>query len=127
MLAKDRPPWQTVYRYFRAWREDGTLDQLHDALREPVRAKREGRNPKRIVDSQLVRGADTVSRGTRGYDAGKRSTAASATSSPIQLGLLLVVTVTTACVQDRDGGRGILKLLKGALPGVRHIFADGGY
>ncbi len=35
--------------------------------------------------------------------------------------------VTAASIQDRDGGRGILKLLKGALPGVRHIFADGGY
>ena len=43
------------------------------------------------------------------------------------MGLLLVVMVTAASVQDRDGGRGILKLLKDALPSVRHIFADGGY
>jgi hypothetical protein len=43
------------------------------------------------------------------------------------VGLLLVVIVTAASIQDRDGGRGILKLLRRALPGVRHIFADGGY
>ena len=32
MLPKDFPPWQTVYRYFRDWRKDGTWARLHDAL-----------------------------------------------------------------------------------------------
>ena len=130
MLPKDFPPWQTVYRYFRAWRQDGTLDRLHDALRERVRAKQEGRNPEPsagIVDSQSVKGADTVSKGTRGYDAGKKINGRKRHIVTDTLGLLLVVLVTAASVQDRDGGRGILKLLKAALPGVRHIFADGGY
>jgi transposase len=36
MLPKDFPPWQTVYGYFRDWRNDGTLDRMHDALREQV-------------------------------------------------------------------------------------------
>ena len=130
MLPKDFPPWQTVYRYFRAWGEDGTLDRVHDALRERVRAKREGRNPEPsagIVDSQSVKGSDTVSKGTRGYDAGKKINGRKRHIITDTLGLLLVVMVTAASIQDRDGGRGILKLLKGALPGVRHIFADGGY
>ena len=35
--------------------------------------------------------------------------------------------VSAASVQDRDGGRGILKRLHRALASVRHIFADGGY
>jgi transposase len=43
------------------------------------------------------------------------------------LGLLLVVMVTAASVQDRDGGRSIIELLTDKLPSVRHIFADGGY
>jgi transposase len=38
-----------------------------------------------------------------------------------------VVMVTAASIQDRDGGRGILKRLHSALDSVRHIFADGGY
>jgi transposase len=69
MLPKDFPPWQTVYWYFRAWGADGTLDRLHDALRERVRAKQQRRNPQPsagIVDSQSVKGADTVSKATRG-------------------------------------------------------------
>jgi transposase len=76
MLPKDFPPWKTVYWYFSRWRDDGTLDKLHDALREQVRVKEEHRNPvpsAGIVDSQSVKGADTVSASTRGFDAGNHA------------------------------------------------------
>ena len=33
-LPKDFPPWRTVYGYFARWRDDGTLQQLHDRLRD---------------------------------------------------------------------------------------------
>ncbi|MCA1679310.1 MAG: IS5 family transposase [Actinobacteria bacterium] len=130
MLPRDLPPWQTVYGYFRDWRADGTLDRLHDALREEVRTEQEQRNPEPsagIVDSQSVKGADTVSASTRGYDAGKKVNGRKRHIVVDTIGLLLVVIVTSASVQDRDGGRGILKLLHGALGSVRHVFADGGY
>jgi transposase len=45
MLPKDFPPWQTVYGYFRDWRRDGTLDRVHDALRERVRVTEESAQP----------------------------------------------------------------------------------
>lgn len=35
-------PWRTVYHYFRAWTLDGTLNPLHDSLRDQVR-RAEGR------------------------------------------------------------------------------------
>jgi transposase len=76
MLPKDLPPWETVYGYFARWRRDGTLDLLHDALREQVRSRQEQRNPEPsagIVDSQSLKGADTVSTASRGYDAGKKN------------------------------------------------------
>jgi len=114
MLPKDLPPWQTVYRYFARWRRDGTLDRLHDALREQVRSEEQGRDPEPsagIVDSQSVKGADTVSAATRGYDAGKRIGGRKRHIVVDTIGLLLVVMVTAASVQDRDGGRGILKRL----------------
>ena len=38
MLPKDLPPWRTVYRYFVDWRDDGTVDLIHDTLREEVRS-----------------------------------------------------------------------------------------
>jgi transposase len=61
-LPGDFPPWQTVYGYFAAWRDDGTLTRLHDVLRELVRASA-GRNAEptaAVIDSQSVRAADTV-------------------------------------------------------------------
>ena len=110
MLPKDFPPWH--------WRKDGTLDRVHDALRERVRVKEERRNPvpsAGIVDSQSVKGADTVSAETRGYDAGKKINGRKRHIVVDTIGLLLVVMVTAASVQDRDGGRGILKRLHSAL------------
>ena len=130
MLPKDLPPWETVYGYFRDWGKDGTLDRIHDALREQVRTKHERRNREPsagIVDSQSVKGADTVPKATRGYDAGKKINGRKRHIVCDTIGLLLVVMVSAASVQDRDGGRGILKRLHRALASVRHIFADGGY
>jgi DDE family transposase len=42
-------------------------------------------------------------------------------------GLLLVVMVTAASMQDRDGGRRLLERLRFVMPSVAHIWADGGY
>ena len=123
MLPKDFPPWETVYGYFRDWRKDGTLDRVHDALREQVRVTQEARNPAPsagIVDSQSVKGADTVGAESRGYDAGKKINGRKRHIVVDTVGLLLVVMVTAASVQDRDGARPTFKRLHAAL-------ADGGY
>jgi transposase len=47
-------PWQTAYHYFRAWRMDGSWEQIHTALRERLR-RLLGREPTpsaAIIDSQ---------------------------------------------------------------------------
>src|SRR5690349_18257932 len=56
-LPADFPPWQTVYGYFAAWRDDGTLARLHDALRAQARAAagRDAAPTAAIIDSQSVR------------------------------------------------------------------------
>jgi transposase len=82
MLPHDFPPWQTVYGHFKRWRDDGTVGRVHDALRDRLRDA-EGRDPMAsaaIVDAQSVKGADTVGRDSRGYDAGKRCNGGSGTS-----------------------------------------------
>jgi transposase len=56
-LPHDLPPWGLVWEHFSRWREDGTLESVHDALREQVRT-REGHEPSpsaAIVDSQTVK------------------------------------------------------------------------
>jgi len=134
MLPKDLPHWRTVYGYFAQWRDDGTVDAIHDALRDELRSKQKKAGKPRkaapsaaIVDSQSVRGADTVPAATRGYDAGKKVSGRKRHIVTDTLGLLLVVVVTAASVQDRDGGAHALKLAHGWFPSLRHVFADGGY
>jgi transposase len=128
-LPRDLPPWGTVYWHFRRWREDGSLDALHDALREQVR-RAEGREAEpsaAIVDAQSIKGADTVGGSSRGYDAGKKVNGRKRHILVDTVGLLLMVAVTAASVQDRDGARPLLGGLRKAFPGVELVFADGGY
>ena len=56
----------------------------------------------------------------------RRSRVASVTSSPTPWALL-VVTVTAASVQDRDGGQRALELAHGWYRRLVHVFADGAY
>ena len=130
MLPKDFPPWETVYGYFRDWRKDGTLDRVHDALRERVRAKEEQRNPQPsagIVDSQSVKGADTVSKATRGYDAGKKINGRKRHALVDTDGRGLVLEPHPASIQDRDGGGPLLRVSRRIFPFIQRVFADSGY
>ena len=57
MVPHDLVPWGTAWYYFRRWREDGTWETLHDALRRQVRRKvgREESPSAAILDSQSVK------------------------------------------------------------------------
>jgi putative transposase len=57
LLPREYPAWRTVYGYFRAWRDDGTWEEVHRALREQVRlqAGREATPSAAILDSQSVK------------------------------------------------------------------------
>lgn len=128
-LPHDFPPWDTVYWYFQRWAEDGTTDRIHDALRDAVRDA-DGRDPMAsagIVDSQSVKGADTVGAASRGYDAGKRINGRKRHIVTDTLGLLIVVLVTSAALQDRDGGRLVLARARMKMPSIVLVWADGGY
>ena len=57
MLPHDFPPWQTVYQYFRKWKNEGIWEQINEALRPEVR-RGEGREwtpSAAIIDSQSVK------------------------------------------------------------------------
>ena len=85
-LPHDFAPWQTVYYYFRRFKQDGTWKKIHDDLREKVRVKA-GRRPMpsaAIVDSQSVK---TTEKGDLAATTrARRSTAASGTSLSIRWG-----------------------------------------
>ena len=128
-LPADFPPWQTVYGYFAAWRDDGTLTRLHDALRERVRsaAGRDTEPTAAIIDSQSVRAADTVPKTTRGWDNAKKVNGRKRHIAVDTMGLVLAVVITAASVQDRDAARPLLWNLHHACRKVVLIWADAGY
>jgi len=82
-LPADFPPWRTVYHYFRQWDRDGTLNRLHNGLREQVRLAdgRKAEPSAAILDSQSVRAAETVAQRSRGFDGGKKTSDARTLSS----------------------------------------------
>ena len=84
-LPKDFPPRSTIYNIFRQWQRDGDWDRIHHALMVKLREQmgREASPTAGIIDSQSVKSAEKGgSRSTRWVmTPGKRSRAASATSS----------------------------------------------
>ncbi|MEU4540583.1 transposase [Streptosporangium sp. NPDC023825] len=76
-----------------------------------------------VLDSQSVKGADTVGEDSRGYDANKKINGPKRFVVTDTLGLLLVVMVRPASVQDRAGATTMLLGLY--LSGrCRAVFAD---
>ncbi|MFG6200905.1 transposase [Nonomuraea sp. JJY05] len=106
-------PWRTVHAIFTRWWQDGDVYALHNDLREQVRVT-EGREPEPsagIIDSQSLRAAETVARDSRGYDAAKNVQGTKRRIIVDTLCLLLVVIVTAAGAQDRDGAKPALERL----------------
>jgi putative transposase len=78
-----------------------------------------------ILDSQTIKTDDQAC--ASGYDAGKKLEGRKRRVVVDTLGLLLVVLVGPAQVQDRDGARPRLQAVLRLCNGLRKIWADGGY
>jgi transposase len=128
-LPVDFPPWTAVYAFFERWSERGLPQRLADRLRERIRVAC-GRGPvptAAVIDSQTVRAADTAQAASCGYDAGKKTKGRKRNIATDCLGLLLVVTVTAASVQDRDAAHRLLALVRERFSTISLAWADGGY
>jgi putative transposase len=133
-LPHDFPPWKQVFEYYRKWRDDGTIDALHDALRERVRqqtphadgTKRSDAPTVCIVDSQSTKTSEE-GENERGYDAGKKIKGRKRHLVVDALGLLLVLHVTSASVQDRDAALVMVQESKREFPSLGVVFMDGAY
>ena len=127
-LPSDYPCWQTVYYYFRLWRDSEWFAALNEKLRRRLR-KQQGRDENAsagIVDSQSVKTSEEGA-AERGFDAGKKVNGRKRHILVDTLGLLLAVKVHAANIQDRDGGKLLLESCRDRLPRLFLIWADGGY
>jgi putative transposase len=127
-LPGDLPPKSTVWRYFDRWRQDGTLDTIHDRLRRKVRAAEKPYHPRTTasVDSQSV---DTTSGGEqRGRDNAKNVDGRKRHIVVDSLGLLLAVLVTAADVDDATAAAAVFARLDGQpVSKVVTMYADSKY
>lgn len=109
MLPHDLLPKSTVYDYFAQWRDDGTWAKIVGRLRIRVRVH-EGREPTpsaACIDSQTVKTTE-VGGPERGYDGGKKIKGRKRQVLVDTIGLLLVVLITSAALDD---GAAAVKLL----------------
>src|SRR5829696_9137313 len=120
-VAHELPPWQTVYHYFRSWRQQELWGQIHRVLYVQERT-RQGRRPTpsvAILDSQSVK--TTERGGQHGYDGAKRVNGRKRHLLVDTLGLVCKVEVTAADVGDRDGAVALLRRLdRRRFPRLRH-------
>jgi putative transposase len=126
-LPQTYPPHQTVYTYFRQWRDTGVWQELNAALAQRTRVQDE-RQPTpsaAIIDSQSVPMHQQP--GERGDDGHKRVKGHKRHIMVDTLGLLLAVVVLSATVGDRAGAQVTFQRLHWRYPRLRHIWADGGY
>ncbi len=127
MMPHDFPAWQTVYSYFQRWQRKGIWLQIHSNLRAQLR-EMEGRDAEPsagIIDSQTVK--TTEKGGIDGYDAGKKINGRKRHILVDTMGLLLMVVVHAASIQDRDGAKLVFDKIQYFFPKLYLIWADGGY
>lgn len=119
--------WQTVYYYFVRWRKSGLWYRLHETLRARLRRKKgRHKHPSAgALDSQSVKTTSVPS--SRGFDAGKKIMGRKRHILVDTLGLMVALCVTTACVQDRDGAKKLLKTFGVHRKRLRKVWVDGGY
>jgi putative transposase len=126
-IPNDYPKWRTVYGYFQTWQKNGLWYRLHETLRSQLRRKKgKHKHPSAAaLDSQSVK--TTAVPSSRGFDAGKKIMGRKRHLLVDTLGLVIAVLVTTACVQDRDGLRTLLRLFGVHRKKLRKIWVDGSY
>ncbi len=128
-LPADFPPWEAVYAFYQRWSARGLPETLVHRLREKLRVYqgRDAQPTASIVDSQIVKAADTVPKASSGYHGGKKITGRGRHVAVDAEGWLLALVVTAASVSDRAGAKLLVIRLLDAFGTLKIMWADSGY
>jgi transposase len=125
----DFPPWDSVYAFYQRWNERGLPRALVARLRERLR-KHQGRQAEPtacIIDSQIVKCADTVPKATSGYHGGKKITGRGRHLVVDTEGWLLALVVVAASVSDKAGAKLLASRLAAMFTTLQLMWADACY
>jgi transposase len=128
-MPVDFPPWGSVYEFYLRWSRRGLPQALVKRLRERLREIR-GRNREPsacIIDSQIVKCADTVPKSTSGYHGGKKITGRGRHIVVDTEGWLLALIVVAASASDKAGARLLAARLAAMFTTLRLMWADACY
>ena len=133
-LPGDFPNWSTVYSCHHRWSWNGTLDKIHDAVRDQARlaAGKTTQPTAGSVDSQSVK---VVAKGgpsclqQRGFDGAKLLTGRKRFVVCDTLGYWMEVLVTPAKVPERAGAEALFWQMSGkeVCQSLDKVWADGGF
>jgi len=128
-LPVDFPPWEAAYAFWERWNGRGLPQELIRRLRELLRARQgRGAQPSAcIVDSQIVKCADTVPKASRGYHGGKKITGRGRHVAVDVEGWLLALVVTAASISDKAAAKLLVIRLFNAFSTLQIMWADSGY
>jgi len=138
-MPKDLPPSSICYDYWRLLSDGGHMEQInhHLVMLDREKAGREASPTLAIVDAQSIK--CDAPQGERGvacpwaglrpdpWDAGKKILGRKRHIAVDSGGRLLCVKVTSADVQDQDGGIPLVKRLVRLCPWIETVVVDGGY
>ena len=128
-MPADFPPWDSVYAFYQRWNARGLPQQLAGRLRGMLRAH-QGRAEEptaSIIDSQIVKCADTAPAATSGYHGGKKIKGRGRHLVVDCEGWPLALAVTAASVSDKAGARLVTARLILLFTTLRLMWADTGY
>ena len=128
-MPADFPPWDSVYAFYQRWNARGLPQGLVRRLRERLRAH-QGRAAEPtacVIDSQIVKCADTVGAATSGYHGGKKIKGRGRHLIVDTGGWPLALAVTAASVSDKAGARLAAGRLILLFTTLRLMWADSGY